>query len=175
MGRHFGRVWPGRRRRAGRSVRAVPQQPSGTVTFLFTDIEGSTRRWQDDSEEMRSLLATHDEVLRRLIDKHRGHVFKHTGDGVAAVFASASDAVAAAVDAQEQLRDVLPVRIGLHTGEAELREGDYFGTAVNRAARIMSVAHGGQIVCSQPTADLARDVLGDRVVFAIWVSIAYGT
>jgi len=115
---------------------------------------------------MRALLTTHDEVLRRLIDKHQGHVFKHTGDGVAAVFSSAADATAAAVDAQGQLRDVLPVRMGLHTGEAELREGDYFGTAVNRAARIMSVAHGGQIVCSQPTADLARDVLGDRVVVA---------
>jgi predicted ATPase/class 3 adenylate cyclase len=139
------------------------QPPSGTVTFLFTDIEGSTRRWQDDPEAMRALLAAHDEVLRRLIDKHHGHVFKHTGDGVAAVFASAADATAAAVDAQDQLGDVLPVRMGLHTGEAELREGDYFGTAVNRVARIMSVAHGGQIVCSQPTADLARDVLGDRV------------
>ena len=69
------------------------------MTFLFTDIEGSTLRWQDDPEAMRVLLAEHDEVLRRLVEKHRGHVFKHTGDGVAAVFASASDAAAAAVDA----------------------------------------------------------------------------
>lgn len=80
-----------------------------------------------------------------------------TGDGVAAVFASAADAVSAAVDAQTRLQDVLPVRMGLHTGEAELRDGDYFGSTLNRCARLMGVAHGGQIVCGEVTAGLVRD------------------
>ncbi len=94
--------------------------PTGTVTFLFTDIEGSTRLWQDEPELMRTALAEHDAVLREVIEKRRGFVFKHTGDGVAAAFASAGDAVDAAVDAQARLA-VLPfrVRMGLHTGEAQ--------------------------------------------------------
>ncbi|MEO5839828.1 MAG: adenylate/guanylate cyclase domain-containing protein [Acidimicrobiales bacterium] len=131
--------------------------PTGTVTFLFTDIEGSTRRWQDEPEAMRALLVEHDAILRDVIDKHRGFLFKHTGDGVAAVFASAADAVAAAVDAQARLQDVLPVRMGLHTGEAELRDGDYFGSTFKRCARLMGVAHGGQVVCGAATAALVRD------------------
>ena len=131
--------------------------PTGTVTFLFTDIEGSTRRWQDEPEAMRALLVEHDAILRDVIDKHRGHLFKHTGDGVASVFTSAADAVAAAVDAQVRLADVLPVRMGLHTGEAELRGGDYFGSTLNRCARLMGVAHGRQIVVSEATAGLVRD------------------
>ena len=131
--------------------------PTGTVTFLFTDVEGSTRRWQDEPEAMRALLAEHDVSLRDVIVKHNGVLFKHTGDGVAALFASASDACAAAVDAQSRLVGVLPVRMGLHTGEAELREGDYFGSTLNRCARLMGVAHGGQIVCGEVTAGLVRD------------------
>ena len=135
------------------------QVPSGTVTFLFTDIEGSTRRWQVDPEAMRLLLTEHDDVLRRLIEKHRGRVFKHTGDGVAAAFGSASDAVAAAVEAQEQLRDVVPVRMGLHTGEADFRDGDYFGSTLNRCARLMGVAHGGQVVVSEAVESVVRGAL----------------
>src|SRR4029450_12756642 len=135
----------------------VVQPPTGTVTFLFTDIEGSTRRWQDEPDAMRALLVDHDAILRDVIDKHRGHLFKHTGDGVAAAFASASDAVNAAVEAQARLVDGLPARMGLHTGEAERREGDYFGSTLNRCARLMGVAHGGQIVCSESTASLVRD------------------
>ena len=131
--------------------------PTGTVTFLFTDIEGSTRRWQDDPESMRALLVDHDEILRDVIEKHHGHLFKHTGDGVAAVFPSASDAVDAAVDAQARLVEVLPVRMGLHTGEAELRDGDYFGSTLNRCARLMGIGHGGQVLCSEATAGLVRD------------------
>src|SRR4029453_4860038 len=131
--------------------------PTGTVTFLFSDIEGSTRRWQDEPEAMRALLAEHDAILRDVIDKHRGHAFKPTGDGVAAGFPSPSDAVEAAGDAQGRLREVLPVRMGLHTGEAELRDGDYFGSTLNRCARLMSIAHGGQVVCSAATAELVRD------------------
>jgi class 3 adenylate cyclase len=107
--------------------------PSGVVTFLFTDVEGSTRRWEADADEMRIALAAHDEVLRKAIEEHGGWLFKHTGDGVCAAFASPRLAVDAAVAAQHTLE--LPVRMGLATGEAELREGDYFGAVLNRAAR----------------------------------------
>ena len=110
--------------------------PSGVVTFLFTDIEGSTRRWEADAQVMRAALAAHDEVLRRVIEAHRGFMFKHTGDGVCAAFSSPRAAVDAAIAAQRSLE--LPVRMGIATGEAELRDGDYFGTVLNRAARVMA-------------------------------------
>ena len=110
--------------------------PSGVVTFLFTDVEGSTRRWEADADEMRIALAAHDEVLRGAIEGHGGWLFKHTGDGVCAAFASPRSAVDAAVAAQLQLE--LPVRMGLATGEAELRGGDYFGAVLNRVARVMA-------------------------------------
>ena len=96
-------------------------RPSGTVTFLFTDVEGSTRRWEADPDAMRSALAAHDGVLRSAVEAHGGWLFKHTGDGVCAAFSAAGDAVAAAVDAQLGLG--LPVRMGIATGEAELRGG----------------------------------------------------
>jgi class 3 adenylate cyclase len=98
--------------------------PSGVVTFLFTDVEGSTRRWEADADGMREALAAHDEVLRSAISAHGGFLFKHTGDGVCAAFASPRSAVDAAVDAQRALE--LPVRMGIATGEAELRDGDLF-------------------------------------------------
>ncbi len=126
------------------------------VTFLFTDIEGSTRRWEKDAELMRKALAAHDEVLRSAIEGHGGWLFKHTGDGVCAAFASPRSAVDAAVAAQLQLE--LPVRMGLATGEAELREGDYFGAVLNRAARVMAAGHGGQILLDGLTAGLLSDV-----------------
>ncbi len=142
--------------------------PSGTVTFLFTDLEGSTRLWEEHPDAMQSALARHDEILRDAITAHDGYVVKMRGDGTHAAFATAHAAVLAAVDAQRALvteewgeQGALKVRAGVHTGPAEQRDGDYFGTAVNRAARLMSVAHGGQIVCSQATADLARDQLDD--------------
>jgi predicted ATPase/class 3 adenylate cyclase len=138
--------------------------PSGVVTFLFTDIEGSTRRWEADAESMRAALAAHDDVLRAAIDGHGGFLFKHTGDGVCAVFASPSSAVDAAVAAQRTLE--LPVRMGIATGEAELRGSDYFGAVLNRAARVMSAGHGGQILLDGSTAGLLGGVdlqsLGDR-------------
>jgi class 3 adenylate cyclase len=96
--------------------------PSGVVTFLFTDIEGSTRRWENDAESMRAAVLAHDEVLRTAIEKHEGFLFSHTGDGVVAAFASPRSAVDAAVTAQLALE--LPVRMGIATGEAELRDGD---------------------------------------------------
>ena len=118
--------------------------PSGVVTFLFTDIEGSTRRWESDADAMRSALVAHDKVLRTAIEAYDGFLFSHTGDGVMAAFASPMSAVNAAIDAQRELQ--LPVRMGIATGEAELREGDYFGTVLNRAARVMAAGHGGQVL-----------------------------
>ena len=126
------------------------------VTFLFTDVEGSTRRWETDAEGMRAALAAHDEVLRKAIEAHGGFLFKHTGDGVCAAFASPRSAVDAAVAAQHALE--LPVRMGLATGEAELRDGDYFGAVLNRAARVMAAGHGGQILLADSTAVLLSGV-----------------
>ncbi|KAA0087023.1 adenylate/guanylate cyclase domain-containing protein [Mycolicibacterium sp. P9-64] len=130
--------------------------PSGVVTFLFTDIEGSTRRWESDSAAMGSALVMHDEALRTAIESHGGFLFSHTGDGVVAAFASPKAAVDAAVAAQQRLE--LPVRMGLATGEAELRDGDYFGTVLNRAARVMAAGHGGQILLADSTAVLLSGV-----------------
>jgi predicted ATPase len=122
------------------------------VTFLFTDIEGSTRRWESDADAMRSALAAHDEVLRTAIEAHGGWLFKHTGDGVVAAFASPRSAIDAAVAAQRELQ--LPVRMGIATGEATHQDGDYFGTVLNRAARVMAAGHGGQILVAESTAAL---------------------
>jgi class 3 adenylate cyclase len=130
--------------------------PSGVVTFLFTDIEGSTRRWEADADAMRVALAAHDKVLRAAIEAHDGFLFSHTGDGVAAAFASPTSAVDAAVAAQRELE--LPVRMGIATGEAELRDADYFGTVLNRAARVMAAGHGGQILVADSTAALLSGV-----------------
>jgi predicted ATPase/class 3 adenylate cyclase len=130
--------------------------PSGVVTFLFTDVEGSTRRWEADADAMRAALAAHDEVLRSSIEMHDGFLFSHTGDGVVAAFASPRSAVDAAVAAQRALD--LPVRMGIATGEAELREGDYFGAVLNRAARVMAAGHGGQILLADSTAVLLSGI-----------------
>ncbi|OMB99738.1 cyclase [Mycobacterium sp. NS-7484] len=130
--------------------------PSGVVTFLFTDIEGSTRRWETEPDVMRAALAVHDDVLRAAIGSHAGHTFKHTGDGVCAAFSSPAAAIDAAVTAQRELG--LPVRMGIATGEAESRDGDYFGAVLNRAARIMAAGHGGQILLDGVTAGLITDI-----------------
>jgi predicted ATPase/class 3 adenylate cyclase len=151
----------------------MAELPSGTVTFLFTDIEGSTRMWDEHPDAMRDALASHDDMLRAAIESHDGHVVKSTGDGFHAVFAAADAGVAAAIAAQRALSRAewgatgpVRVRMGLHTGVASLGDGDYFGASLNRAARLMAVAHGGQIVCSQATADLARDQLREGVTLA---------
>jgi len=130
--------------------------PSGVVTFLFTDVEGSTRRWEADAQAMRAALVVHDKVLRTAIEAYDGFLFSHTGDGFVAAFASPMSAVNAAIDAQRELG--LPVRMGLATGEAELRDGDYFGTVLNRAARVMAAGHGGQILLADSTAGLLSGV-----------------
>ena len=138
--------------------------PSGTVTFLFTDIEGSTRLWEEHPDAMQGVLARHDDMVRAAIAAHGGHLVKTTGDGAHAVFVSASDAVDAAIAVQVALAaevwslpDPLRVRGGIHSEPAELRDGDNYGTAVNKLARIMSVAHGGQVVMSPATQELTRD------------------
>lgn len=126
------------------------------VTFLFTDVEGSTRRWEADADTMRAALVAHDEALRNAITAHGGYMFKHTGDGMCAAFSSPKAAVDAAVSAQQHLG--LPVRMGVATGEAELRDGDYFGAVLNRAARVMAAGHGGQILLVDSTAVLLSGV-----------------
>ena len=142
----------------------MSELPSGTVTFLFTDVEGSTRLWQEYPEVMQEASARHDELVRTAIESHGGYVVKTTGDGFHAAFATGHAAIDAAVTAQVALASeawLLPgplrVRMGIHSGRAELRDRDYYGTAVNRAARLMSVAHGGQIVISLATEELVPD------------------
>ena len=130
--------------------------PTGIVTFLFTDIEGSTRRWEADPDAMRVALDAHNRVLRETVAAHDGTVFNYTGDGMCAVFSSPRAAVDAAVAAQRALE--LPVRMGVATGEAELRGGEYFGTVLNRTARVMAAGHGGQILLDGTTASLLSEV-----------------
>jgi predicted ATPase/class 3 adenylate cyclase len=146
--------------------------PAGTVTFLFTDLAVSTRLWDQEPEAMRAALARHDAILHGGVAAHGGQVVKSRGDGVHAVFATADAAVRAAIDCARAMdaerwmvSEPLRARMGIHTGVAELRDGDYFGSAVNRAARLEAIAHGGQILCSQATADLAGEVLAEGVVF----------
>jgi predicted ATPase len=129
---------------------------SGTVTFLFSDIEGSTRRWESDPEAMQAALVDHDDIIRTAVEGHGGRLFKHTGDGICAAFDSARAATEAAVAAQRLLQ--LPVRMGIATGEAHERGGDYFGLALSRAARVMAVGHGGQILVAASTALLLDGV-----------------
>src|SRR5215472_12294132 len=144
----------------------MSELPTGTVTFLFTDIEGSTTRWEHHPEAMRTALARHDQLLRSTITSNRGHVFKMVGDAVYAAFAVPADAVATAVAAQhaitaEEWGEVgqLRVRMALHTGTAQSRDDDYFGPTLNRVARILSTGYGGQILLSVATVELIRDAL----------------
>jgi predicted ATPase/class 3 adenylate cyclase len=148
----------------------VAELPSGTVTFLFTDLEVSTRLWDQEPDAMSAALARHDAILQGAVAAHGGQVVKGRGDGFHAVFAVADGAIGAAIDAQVaigaeswEVSEPLRVRIGIHSGAAELRDGDYFGSPVNRAARLQAVAHGGQILCSQSTADLVRDSMPGTV------------
>src|SRR5215212_6724360 len=145
--------------------------PTGTVTFLFTDIEGSTRLWERDSSAMQQALARHDEVLRSAIKANGGFVFKTMGDAFCAAFPTVPGALEAALSAQRALlvdvdqgeAGALMVRMALHTGSAEERDGDYFGPPLNRAARLLSAAHGGQVLLSLPTQELVRDQLPSEV------------
>ena len=139
-------------------------RPSGTVTFLFTDIEDSTKLWEQYPEAMKVALATHDSILKEAIASNHGYIVKTTGDGVFAVFTTALDGIKAAIAMQRGLLQTsavlqLRVRMGLHTAEAELRDGDYFGQSINRTARIMSVGHGGRVLLSETTAQVVREHL----------------
>jgi predicted ATPase/class 3 adenylate cyclase len=142
----------------------MAELPAGTVTLLFTDIEGSTRLWEEHPDAMKAALAGHDEILRNAVAVNDGAIVKTTGDGIHAAFPTAHDALNAAIAIRDGLAAAsfdatgpLRARMGVHTCEAELREGDYYGSGVNRAARLMSVAHGGQIVVSAVTAGLCDD------------------
>jgi predicted ATPase/class 3 adenylate cyclase len=135
--------------------------PTGTVAFLFSDIEGSTRRWDAYGDAMRDAVRRHDEILRSEIERRRGYVFKTIGDAFCAAFWSVGEALEAAAGAQRQLGhenfadvDELRVRMAIAAGEADERSGDYFGTPVNRVARLLSAGHGGQILVSGDAADL---------------------
>ena len=146
--------------------------PSGTVSFLLTDVEDSTRLWDESPDVMSNAMPRHDELLRDAVESHDGVIVKDAGDGFHAVFATAHDAVSAAVAAQRGLladdwniAQTVRVRMGIHTGEVEVRDGDYSGGAVNRAERLMSVAHGGQIVVSTTTEELLHDALPEKYGF----------
>jgi predicted ATPase/class 3 adenylate cyclase len=147
-------------------------RPSGTVTFLFTDVEGSTPLWEREPEAMQSGLARHDQIMRSVLASHGGHVFSTAGDAFAAAFASPFDAVNAALAIQAAFAaekwptsSAIRVRIGLHSGTADERDGDYFGPTLNRAARIMGVAGGGEVLASTASAELARDLTRGGISF----------
>ncbi len=145
---------------------AIPSVPSGTITLLMSDIEGSTRLWEQHPDAMALTLRRHDELMRTAIEGAGGYVFKAVGDSFCAAFATASDAILAASDTQKTLgAEVWPdpielrVRIALHSGSCEERDGDFFGPAVNRVARLAAVAHGGQVLVSGTTAQLLSDTV----------------
>ncbi len=149
-----------------------PDLPTGTVTFLFTDIEGSTKLWQQHPDAMPNALARHHAILNETIAAHGGYVFQIIGDAFCAAFATAFDGLAAALAAQRALRDAswgetgaIRVRMALHTGTADVRVGEHTsgeyvsGLTLSRAARLLSAGHGGQILLSLPAAELVRDHL----------------
>ena len=151
--------------KAASSGRAA-NPPTGTVTFLFTDIEGSTSLWEKDPQRMQLALTRHDRIMRSAIEEHEGYVFKTVGDAFCAAFKTAREALWAALSAQRALLAegwetdaAIRVRMALHTGVAEERDGDYFGPPVNRVARLESAGHGGQVLLSAVTYGLVRDAL----------------
>src|SRR5687767_12893709 len=150
---------------AGRTAAALP---TGTVTFLFTDVEGSTRLLGQHPAAYREAIRRHHDLLRAAVEAHGGAVFETVGDAVYAAFAQATDAVAAALTGQLALRQedwgplgagAIRARMGVHTGEVELQGAHYFGAPLYRCARLMSTAHGGQVVLSEAAAALVRAAL----------------
>lgn len=139
---------------------------AGTVTFLFTDIEGSTKLWEAQPGAMQIALARHDALLRQAIEDNNGIVFKTIGDAFCAAFTTAPEALSAALAAQCALHSQpwpsalsVRVRMTLHTGTAELRDNDYFGQPLNRVARLLAIGHGGQVLVSTVAQELVRDAL----------------
>ena len=147
------------------SGRSVSARPSGAVTFLFSDIEGSTVRWESAPDAMATALARHDALMREAIESNGGYVFKTMGDAFCAAFPSTPEATAAALDAQHALAaedfsnvDGLRVRMALHSGNCDERDGDYFGPTVNRVARLLAIGHGGQVLLSRSCAEYLQGV-----------------
>ena len=152
-------------KRADRMV-ATRELASQTLAFLFTDIEGSTRLWEQYRQPMKDALERHDAILRDAVEGSNGQVVKRTGDGLMAVFGSAVDGVSACLKAQHDLGSTqwgetgaLRVRMALHVGEAARRNGDYYGPTLNRTSRVMSAGHGGQVLLSAAAAALVMDQL----------------
>ena len=150
----------------------MSDQPSGSATFLFTDLEDSTRIWDEHPGAMRTALARHDAILLAAIDESDGRLIKSTGDGAYAVFAEASAAITAAVRITRRLAaeswdttGPLLARIGIHTGIAEERDGDYFGPVLNRASRLMALGHGGQVLLSKASVAAAGEELPHDVTY----------
>jgi len=149
----------------------MPELPSGTVTFLFTDLEGSTRLWEQHPDAMRDALARHDAILVQAIEAQSGVVYSKMGDGMAAVFGAPANAVSAAIRVQLELAaepwpeavEVLRSRMGIHTGEGVLVEDQYLNQPLNRCARVMAIGHGGQVLLSGATESLVRGVLPANV------------
>src|SRR5688572_21764946 len=145
----------------------MPDLPSGTVTFLFTDIEGSTRLWERNRAAMATAVERHLGILRDIINQHRGVLYKTIGDGTQVAFPTAADALHTALAAQQALIRApwpdppgpLQVRMALHAGEAEPRHGDYLAAPLNRLARLLGVAHGGQVLLTEAVAQLVQDDL----------------
>ena len=136
---------------------------SNTLIFLFTDIEGSTPLWEAQPARMAALLARHDALCRKVVEERGGRVVKATGDGLYAVLTDPVEALVASVELQRGVQALgresdlpLKLRCGLHAGQAEARDGDYFGPTVNCAARVMDAAHGGQVLVTQALADRAQ-------------------
>ncbi len=144
-------------------------RPTGAVTFMFSDIEGSTARWDRDRTAMQDAVRRHDALMQTAIAQHDGYVFKTVGDAFCVAFVRPEDALAAILDAQRALAaedfsavNGVRVRAAVHTGTADEREGDYFGPAVNRVARLLAIGHGGQVLVSGVTTDLVQGALPPR-------------
>ena len=149
------------------------KKPSGTVTFLFSDIEGSTQKWEENAEQMQVAFARQEAIMRDAMSEHGGYVYKMIGDAFQVAFDTALQALAAAESAQYILQrepwgEIGPIRVrmALHTGVVEERGDDYVGPVLNRAARLMSAGHGGQVLLSQATYELVRDDLSDEVTLS---------
>src|SRR5205085_8927282 len=149
-------------------VDAAPTLPTGVITFLLTDIEGSTRLWEREPDAMRQALVRHDSIVRACVKRQQGHVVKSKGEGdsVFCVFSRARDAINAAVVIQialamEKWPTSVPIRVrmAIHTGHVELRDGDYYGPTVNRCARLRALGKGGQVLISGVTAQLLQSQL----------------
>src|SRR5215208_332450 len=150
---------------------ATGELASQTLAFLFTDIEGSTRLWEQYRQPMKDALERHDAIVREAVESSNGQVVKRTGDGFMVVFASAAEGVNACLKAQHDLASApwgeigaLPVRMALHVGEAARRNGDYYGPTLNRTARVMAAGHGGQVLLSAAAAALVADHLPEGSV-----------